>query len=326
MRPTSTSASSRRLAVVLAAAVLLALPTTALAAAEDPPSLTSQDATGCADHLVTLRPDGFDGDDLAVSITAQTLEARRPGWAHASWQAAPGTRLTDVIATAPDGSASRLPVTEAGEASDVVALTFCGSASAVPDPEPVDVEPPPAGPDDVATTAVPVDRGAGAGEAAGARTPPSEPDGQRTPTEPAAVASVIGSTPTGAGPGGPSVLDQAEAAAAVADAGVTAATTVAATSEGSWRHRLPDRDRRARPATVLDPAAPASPEARPAEARPARREPTGAMPIRGEAPTPAGGSGDPASVAWLLGALAGAAAWLQIRQRRQAPRPTATWG
>jgi len=94
---------------------------------------------GCAEPLAVISWDAADdaGDDSAVAITAQLLEEGFAGWASASWQAAPGTTLTAVMAHRVDGDITELTPAPTGTATDVVAFTFCGTA------EPAAVEPEP---------------------------------------------------------------------------------------------------------------------------------------------------------------------------------------
>jgi len=82
----------------------------------------------CDDLLVTLSPTAIEGDGSAVAITAQTLEQGVPGWASATWQAAPGTTLTAVTARTVAGDIT-LPPTATGTVAEVESLTFCGTTA-----------------------------------------------------------------------------------------------------------------------------------------------------------------------------------------------------
>jgi hypothetical protein len=319
MRPTPPSPSPqgvRRLAVALAATALLAVPAAAVAAPEGEPSSASEDAAGCADHLVTLRPDGVEGHDRAVGITAQTLDAGLPGWAYATWQTAPGTTLTAIITSSADGSTSRLPVSDSGEAVDVVALTFCGSAVSADGPLPIDAEPERSPSAASSPTAETADRGVDAGT----RPVASDTHGNRAPTDPEA-ASDTDATSTGVDSDGPDAHDEA-VTTSIDPMDLSTATPAQATGGGSWWQRLPDADRRAAPNdahAVADTAR--------AVAQPASDVAIGTTLIRSEGPAPAGGSDEPIGVVWLLAGLVGATAWLPIRRlRRSRPHPTTTWG
>lgn len=74
---------------------------------------TSALAAGAADHdpgpdcdeLVTYSATaGAQGDQRAVAITSQSLDAEIAGWGHISWEAAPSTSVAAVVATGPTGT------------------------------------------------------------------------------------------------------------------------------------------------------------------------------------------------------------------------------
>jgi hypothetical protein len=130
---------------------------------------------GCPDLLVIHGPDGSVGDPSAVAITSQSFEREVPGWAAVGWQAAPGTDLTSIRITTPDGT-QRHPGASSGVASRALEVAFCGTH----DP----------------TTADPID-----GPADGARTTTTEDrtapvrfDGPADPTIGTAPASVLGAS------------------------------------------------------------------------------------------------------------------------------------
>jgi hypothetical protein len=110
-------------AIGLATAVT---PLLAPAAARADEQVDAMADVGCSDPLVIHRPDGSVGDEAAVAITSQSFERDTPGWAAVGWQAAPGTDLTSVRITTPDG-AQQHPGAPSGVASKAIELAFCGT-------------------------------------------------------------------------------------------------------------------------------------------------------------------------------------------------------
>jgi hypothetical protein len=120
-----------RVLVLVAASLAVAAAHGPAAASADGPTDTREPTSdladvGCPDPLVVHHPDGSVGDTAAVAITGQAFERDAAGWASASWQAAPGTTLTAVLATTPTG-VQQLPAEPSGTASAVLELAFCGT-------------------------------------------------------------------------------------------------------------------------------------------------------------------------------------------------------
>jgi hypothetical protein len=82
----------------------------------------------CEDPLVVLAPEGADGETTAVAVTSQVLERDTPGWASVTWQAAEGTRLTEVVVVTSAGVRT-LPGDASGTAEEVLELRFCGTSA-----------------------------------------------------------------------------------------------------------------------------------------------------------------------------------------------------
>jgi hypothetical protein len=91
-------------------------------------------AGGCADPLVVHRPDGSTGEVTAVAITSQALERDTPGWSSVGWEAAPGTRVTEVVVVTAEGERHHAG-TPAGTATDALELRFCGTVEVASDVE-----------------------------------------------------------------------------------------------------------------------------------------------------------------------------------------------
>jgi hypothetical protein len=83
-------------------------------------------AEGCNDPLVVHRPDGSTGEARVVAITSQALDRDTPGWARVAWEAAPGTRLTEIVVVTTEGE-RRHAGTAKGSATDALELRFCGT-------------------------------------------------------------------------------------------------------------------------------------------------------------------------------------------------------
>jgi hypothetical protein len=88
-------------------------------------------APPCDDLLSVITWDGSGdlGDERAVAVTAQVLEAGTPGWASASWAAQAGTTLRAVFAVRVDGTVTELAPRPTKTVTNVVAFTFCGTTT-----------------------------------------------------------------------------------------------------------------------------------------------------------------------------------------------------
>jgi hypothetical protein len=107
---------------LLGLAVLLVVAVSAL------PALAATDGDdGCADPLVTLAPEGADGDVTAVAVTSQMLEQGRDGWAQVGWETFGDTELDLITIVHSDGEVVRTDGLATGTATDVQQLIFCGS-------------------------------------------------------------------------------------------------------------------------------------------------------------------------------------------------------
>lgn len=112
------------------------------AGTDDPADGTTEPQLSCPDLLLQVRPGTAPiGDEQAVAITSQSVDADVPGWLFVSWEAADGTELTAVIVERTDGATTLLPgATDAavsddlrtGGVPDALSLTFCGTALAAP--------------------------------------------------------------------------------------------------------------------------------------------------------------------------------------------------
>ncbi len=81
----------------------------------------------CDDPLVAFSRDAVTGAAHAVALTAQAMDQDTDGWLLLAWEVAEGTHLTQVLATAPDGTTRHLAPTPAGTVDHVAMLTFCGT-------------------------------------------------------------------------------------------------------------------------------------------------------------------------------------------------------
>lgn len=81
----------------------------------------------CAEVLVAISPDAIEGDETAVAITSQQLDADVEGWTQVSWQAADTTTLTAVTIHTNDGTTTRTDDLDTGTAQNALQLTFCGT-------------------------------------------------------------------------------------------------------------------------------------------------------------------------------------------------------
>ena len=149
MRPVPTRWPRRTVLLAIPVLGVLALPpTVALALDGAPPPVDhpqrAEGAAGaatpaglCEAELTTFTREGVSGQAHAVALTAQAIDRDTDGWLLLSWQAADGTQLTDVLATATDGTTRHLDPTPTGTVDHVTALTFCGThttAATVTDP------------------------------------------------------------------------------------------------------------------------------------------------------------------------------------------------
>lgn len=113
---------------------LLAASTSAIAA----PDVEHEPGVAC-NELATYTVTGAHGDVQTVAITAQSLEAGRPGWGHVSWEVAPSVTVTAVVVTGSSGTSTLLEADlSSGTVEDVLAITFCGAAG---DDGPADGDP-----------------------------------------------------------------------------------------------------------------------------------------------------------------------------------------
>ena len=123
MRSLPTRWPRRTVLLTIAALAGLALPATVALAVESPMTPTGP----CEAELATFTREGVSGDAHAVALTAQAIDRDTDGWLLLAWEAADGTRLTDVLATAPDGTSRHLEPTPTGTVEHVATLTFCGT-------------------------------------------------------------------------------------------------------------------------------------------------------------------------------------------------------
>lgn len=83
----------------------------------------------CDDVLVTITPDSISGDETAVAITSQQLDADVVGWVSVSWEAAADTTLTGVTVRTVSGTATLIDDLQTGTVEDALELTFCGTTA-----------------------------------------------------------------------------------------------------------------------------------------------------------------------------------------------------
>ena len=127
----------RRWALLVAVAMagsLLGLPAAVAEPADDaddaqPADDDEADGDICDDVLVTFSPEATDGDDTAVSITSQVLNAGLPGWERVTWKAQDGTTLTAVTVRTDAGITTLTDDLATGTVEDALELTFCGTST-----------------------------------------------------------------------------------------------------------------------------------------------------------------------------------------------------
>ena len=95
----------------------------------DGPQVTQPVDEVCDDVLLTVTPDSISGDETAVSITSQELDADAVGWVSVSWEAAANTTMTGVTVRTASGTATLIDDIETGTVENTLELTFCGTVA-----------------------------------------------------------------------------------------------------------------------------------------------------------------------------------------------------
>lgn len=86
----------------------------------------------CDDVIFRVTPHDMEGDDTAVALTSQQLDADFGGWVHVSWQVNEGTELTGITLRTEAGTTTLVSDLEAGTVEDVLELYFCGTSANAP--------------------------------------------------------------------------------------------------------------------------------------------------------------------------------------------------
>ena len=95
--------------------------------------LTTQPVEDICDGVIfRVTPNDLEGDDTAVAITSQQLDADVDGWTQVSWEVNEGTELTGITLRTEAGTTTLVSDLEAGTVEDVLELYFCGTSAGEP--------------------------------------------------------------------------------------------------------------------------------------------------------------------------------------------------